>query len=68
MKSAGTLLAIILISVCGWAVLVALVIKPSLWLGALLSITGGTAIGTVVCYLMRRWWFRSLPWPGRRGR
>ncbi|KKL91893.1 hypothetical protein LCGC14_1166570 [marine sediment metagenome] len=58
MKSARTLTAIILISVCGWVAIVGLVIKPPFWLGAILSIIGGLAIGAVVSYLIRRWWFR----------
>lgn len=58
LKSAGTLMAIILISVCGWVAVVALVIKPPFWLGSILAIIGGLAIGTVVAYLIRRWWFR----------
>ncbi|MBA7648587.1 hypothetical protein ES703_56375 [subsurface metagenome] len=59
MKGAGTLMAIILISVCGWVAVVALVIKPPFWLGSILSIIGGLAIGTVVAYLIRRWWFKG---------
>jgi len=58
LKTARTLMAIILISVCGWVAVVALVIKPPLWLGAILSIIGGIAIGTVVAYLIRRWWLK----------
>lgn len=58
LKSAGTLMAIILISVCGWVAVVGLVIKPPFWLGAILGLIGGIAIGTVVAYLIRRWWFR----------
>lgn len=57
LKRAGTLMAIIL-SVCGWVAVVGLVIKPPLWLGAILSIIGGIAIGAVVTYLIRRWWLR----------
>ena len=64
LKTARTLMAIILISVGGWVAVVALVIKPPLWLGAILSIIGGIAIGTVVAYLIRRWWLgRRAEWP-----
>ncbi len=49
---AKTLMALILISVCAWVAVVGLVIKPPLWLGAILSIIGGIAIGTVVVYLI----------------
>ena len=59
LKSTGTLMAIILISVCAWVAVVGLVIKPPFWLGAILSIIGGIAIGTVVAYLIRRWWLRG---------
>jgi len=58
LKRARTLMAISLISVCGWVAVVGLVIKPPFWLGAILSIIGGIAIGAVVAYLIRRWWFR----------
>ena len=58
LKGAGMVMAIMLISVCGWVAIVGLVIKPPFWLGAILSIIGGIAIGTVVAYLIRRWWFR----------
>jgi len=58
LKRARTLMAIILISVCGWVAVVGLVIKPIFWVGALLSIGGGVVIGTVVAYLILRWWFR----------
>ncbi|KKM18410.1 hypothetical protein LCGC14_1665940 [marine sediment metagenome] len=58
LKRARTLMAISLISVCGWVVIVGLVIKPVFWLGAILTFIGGIAIGTVVAYLIRRWWFR----------
>lgn len=58
LKRARTLMAIILIPLCGWVAIVGLVIKPVFWLGAILSIIGGIAIGTVVAYLIRRWWFR----------
>lgn len=57
-KTTRGLMAIILISMCGWVALVGLVIKPPLWLGAVLSIVGGAVIGTIVAFLIRRWWFR----------
>lgn len=58
LKSAGTLMAIILISVCGWTAVVGLVIKPNVWGGAVLSFGGGIAIGFAVVYLICRWWFK----------
>ncbi len=61
LKSSRTLMAIILVSVCGWVAVVGLVIKPIFWVGALLSIGGGIFIGAVVAYLVRRWWFRGRP-------
>ena len=60
LKSSGTLMAIILVSLCGWVAVVGLVIKPGFWVGALLSIGGGVVIGTVVAYLIRRWWARVI--------
>jgi len=59
LKRARTLMAIILISVCGWVAVVGLVIKPNIWVGAALSIIGGVAIGGVVAYLIKRWWFKG---------
>ena len=59
LKRARTLMAIILIPVCGWVAVVGLVIKPPFWLGAILSIIGGIVIGAVVAYLIRRWWFKG---------
>ena len=58
LKSVGTLMAIIVISVCGWVAVVGLVIKPSIWVGAALYIVGGAAIETGVAYLIKRWWFK----------
>lgn len=58
LKTARTLMTIILISTCGWVAVIHLVIKPPFWLGGILSIIGGIVIGTAVVYLMRRWWFR----------
>ncbi len=60
LKSSGTLMAIILVSVCGWVAVVGLIIKPIFWVGALLSIGGGVVIGTVVAYLIRRWCFKGI--------
>ena len=57
--SSGILMTIILVSVCGWLAVVGLVIKPAFWVGALLSIGGSIVIGTVVAYLIKRWWFRG---------
>ncbi len=59
LKRARTLMAIILILICAWVAVVDLVIKPPFWLGAILSIIGGIAIGTVVAYLIRRWWLKE---------
>ena len=61
LKSSRTLMAIILVPVCGWVAVVGLVIKPIFWVGALLSIGGGIVLGAVVAYLIRRWWFRAMP-------
>ena len=61
LKGAGTMMAIILVSILGWVAIVGLVIMPSFWLGATLSVIGGIAIGMVVSYLIRRWWFRGIP-------
>jgi len=60
LKSSRTLMAIIMVSVCGWAAVVGLVIKPIFWIGAVLSVAGGIAIGGVVAYLMRRWWLKGI--------
>lgn len=59
LKSTGTLMAIILVSVCGWVAVVVFVINPAFWVGALLAVGGGIVIGTVVAYLITRWWFRG---------
>lgn len=58
LKSARTLMIIMLISVCGWTAIVGLAIKPPLWIGACLSIGGGFAIGAVISFLIWRWWIR----------
>ena len=64
-KGAGTVLGIILISVCGWVAIVGLVIKPGILVGSALSVVGGMAIGAAVAYLMWRWWFKGI---ARRGK
>lgn len=58
-KGAVTLMGIIIIPVCGWVAIVAFVIQPNIWVGSALSLVGGVAIGGVVAYLMRRWWFNK---------
>ena len=64
-KGAGTVFAIMLISVCGWVALVTYVLAPNFWVGSALSVAGGAAIGAAVAYLMRRWWFKGI---GRKGK
>lgn len=59
LKGAGTVLGIILISVCGWVAIIGLVIKPGILVGSALSVVGGMAIGAAVAYLMWRWWFKK---------
>ena len=59
-KGTATVMAIILISVCGWAAIVGLVIKPGILVGAALSVVGGMAIGGGIAYLMWRWWFKGI--------
>jgi hypothetical protein len=61
LKTARSLMIIMLISVCGWTAIVGLVIKPPLWIGAGLSLGGGFAIGAVISFLIWRWWIRRLP-------
>ena len=58
---------IMLVTLLGWLAIVSMVIKPPFWLGAILSIIGGIAIGTVVAYLIRRWGFKGIT-VGRRHR
>ena len=53
-------MTIILISVCGWVAIVGLVIKPNIVAGAFLSLAGGSTIGLVIAWLMRRWWFKGI--------
>jgi len=59
-KGAGTVLGIILVSVCGWVAIIGLVIKPGILVGSALSVVGGIAIGAAVAYLMWRWWFKGI--------
>lgn len=58
LKSTETLMAIILISLCGWTALIGLVVKPSFLVGAILAIAGGIAIGLVIVRLITCWWFK----------
>ncbi|GAH64038.1 unnamed protein product [marine sediment metagenome] len=58
LKRARTLMAIILVSIFGWVAIVGLVIKPGIVAGAFLCLAGGSIIGLVIAYLIRRWWFR----------
>jgi len=60
-KGAGMMMAIILISACGWVAIVVSIIKPSLVAGAGLSVGGGAVIGLVIAWLMKRWWFKRIP-------
>jgi len=61
-KGAGMVMTIIIVSVFGWVAIVALVIKPVCWLGALLCLLGGSLIGLGIFYLMKKWWFSRLFW------
>lgn len=58
LKSAGTLMGIILIFLLAWVAIIGFVIRPNFWMGAVLALIGGTAIGLVVAYLIRRWWLK----------
>lgn len=58
-KGAVTLIGMIMIPVCGWVAIVTFVIQPNTWVGSALSLVGGVAIGGVVAYLIRRWWFNK---------
>ena len=60
LKGAGAVIGIMLVSVGGWAAIVALVIEPNIWVGSALSFGGGIAIGGGMAYLMRRWWFKGI--------
>ena len=59
-KGAGTVIAITLISVSGWATIISFVIKPNIWVGSALGFFGGGLIGMGIVYLMRRWWFKGI--------
>lgn len=59
-KGAGMMMTIMLVSVFGWVVIVGLVIKPVFWVGALLCLFVGVAIGCLIAFLMRRWWFKGI--------
>jgi len=60
-KGAGMVMTIMLIAVCGWVAIVVFVIKPDIMAGAFLNLAGGGAIGLIIAYLMRRWWFKGIP-------
>jgi len=60
-KGAGMMMAIMLVAVCGWVAIVVFVIKPDIVAGAGLSVCGGAAIGLVIAWLMKRWWFKRIP-------
>jgi len=60
-KGAGMVMTIMLVAVCGWVAIVAFVIKPDIGDGAVLSVCGGAAIGLVIAWLMKRWWFEGIP-------
>ena len=60
-KGAGMMMTIMLVAVCGWVAIVALVIKPDFATGAVLSVFGGAAIGLVIVCLMSKWWFKGIP-------
>jgi len=59
-KGAAAIMVIILVSVCGWVSVIGLVIKPDFWVGSILSIVGGIAIGAGVAYLMKKWWVMGI--------
>ncbi|GAI74940.1 unnamed protein product, partial [marine sediment metagenome] len=60
LKGAGMVMAIMLISVCGWVAIVAFIIKPNMWVGSALSLFGGSVIGLAIFYLMKWWWFKGI--------
>ena len=60
-RGAGMMMTIILVSVLGWVAIVAFVIKPDIRAGAFLCLAGGIAIGLIVVYLIRKWWFKGKP-------
>ena len=55
---AGMVMTIALSAILTWVLIVGLVIRPGPIGGAFLSLAGGCAIGLIIVYLMRRWWFR----------
>lgn len=59
-KGAGMMMVIMLITLCGWVSIVVFIIKPNMWVGAALSLVGGSLIGLAVAYLVRRWWFKGI--------
>ena len=65
LKGARMVMAIMLISVCGWVAIVAFIIKPNMWVGSALCLFGGSLIGLGIVYLMRRWWFKGIEGIGR---
>jgi len=60
LKGAGTMMAIMLISLCAWVAIIGLVIKPGILVGSALAVFGGMAIGGGIAYLMKRWWFKGI--------
>ncbi|MBA7635933.1 hypothetical protein ES703_43544 [subsurface metagenome] len=60
-KGAGMLMTIMLVSASGWVAIVVFIIKPGLVVGAGLSLCGGAVIGLVIVWLIKRWWFRRIP-------
>jgi len=58
-RKAEILMAGILVSVISWVVFIVFVVRPFFWVGAVLAIVGGVAMGAVVSYLILRWWL----WP-----
>ena len=60
-KGAGMVMTIMLVAVCGWVAIVAFIIKPDIATGAALCVVGGAAIGLVIAWLIKRWWFKRLP-------
>lgn len=64
-KGVATVMAIILISVCGWVALVTFVLAPNFVVGSALSVAGGAAIGAAVACLLRRWWFKGIEGRGK---
>jgi len=59
-KGAGMVMTIMLVAVCGWVAIVALVIKPDIADGIALSVIGGAGIGVAIFCLMSKWWFKGI--------